>query len=184
MVQVVLYVVLAILAAIGIWQLTVWMIEIQDKNRKYQAAENYARERARLLLVVPGPWGIKPARRWFNKPAHGGGDVCLDIDARAVYGHPCAVVGSVTRVPFPDNTFGAAFVSHLLEHMATTEDAVQALDELNRVAEAVFIVYPYRQSIAAWVIPEHHLWVWQKGDKMYLKQRGMSGNEEVYHCKG
>ncbi|HEY32840.1 MAG TPA: class I SAM-dependent methyltransferase [Dehalococcoidia bacterium] len=182
--QVVLYVVLAILAAIGIWQLTVWMIEIQDKNRKYQAAENYARERARLLLVVPGPWGIKPARRWFNKPAHGGGDVCLDIDARAVYGHPCAVVGSVTRVPFPDNTFGAAFVSHLLEHMATTEDAVQALDELNRVAEAVFIVYPYRQSIAAWVIPEHHLWVWQKGDKMYLKQRGMSGNEEVYHCKG
>jgi len=52
------------------------------------------------------------------------------------------------------------------------------------VAEAVFIVYPYRQSIAAWVIPEHHLWVWQKGDKMYLKQRGMSGNEEVYHCKG
>jgi len=183
-VQVVLYVVLAILAAIGIWQLTVWMIEIQDKNRKYQAAENYARERARLLLVVPGPWGIKPARRWFNKPAHGGGDVCLDIDARAVYGHPCAVVGSVTRVPFPDNTFGAAFVSHLLEHMATTEDAVQALDELNRVAEAVFIVYPYRQSIAAWVIPEHHLWVWQKGDKMYLKQRGMSGNEEVYHCKG
>lgn len=179
--QVALYVVLAVLAAIGIWQLIVWMIEIRDKNQKYRAADEYARERAKPLLVVPSPWGVKPARRWLNKPAHGDGDVCLDIDRRAVYGHPCAVVGNVTRIPFSDNTFGAAFVSHLLEHMPTTGDAVQALDELNRVAEAVFVVYPYRQSIAAWIIPEHHLWVWQKGDKMYLKQRGVSGGQEVYH---
>ena len=176
-----LYVVLAIVAAIGIWQLIVWMFETQDKNQKYRAADGYARERAKPLLVVPSPWGVKPARRWFNKPAHGDGDVCLDIDRRAVYGHPCAVVGNVTHIPFSDNTFGAAFVSHLLEHMPTTGDAVQALDELNRVAEAVYIVYPYRQSIAAWIIPEHHLWVWQKGDKMYLKQRGAFGGQEVYH---
>jgi len=182
MAQVVLYVVLAVLAAVGIWQLIIWMIEIQDKNRKYRAAAKHARERAKPMLVVPGPWGVKPARRWFNKPAHGGGDVCLDIDHRAVSGHPCAVVGSVTHVPFADGTFGAAFVSHLLEHMPTTQDAVQALDELNRVADAVFLVYPSRQSIANWVIPEHKLWVWQRGDKTYLKQRGVSGVQEVYYC--
>ena len=177
-----MYVVSAILIAVGIWQLIVWMIEIQDKNRKYRAADKYARERAKPLLVAPGPWGVKPTRRWLSKPAHEGGDVCLDIDRRAVYGHPCAVIGSVTRIPFSDNTFGAAFVSHLLEHLPTTEDAILALDELNRVAEAVFIVYPYRQSIATWITPEHHLSVWQKGDKMYLKQRGVSGRPEVYHC--
>ena len=182
MAQIVLYAVLAVLAAVGIWKLIVWMIEIQDKNRKYQAADNCAREKAKPMLVIPGPWGIKPARRWFNKPAHGGGDVCLDIDRRAVYGHPCAVVGSVTHIPFSDNTFGAAFVSHLLEHMPTTKDAVQALDELNRVADAVFLVYPSRQSIANWVIPEHKLWVWRKGDKTCLKQRGVSDAQEVYYC--
>ena len=182
MTQVVLYVVLAVLAAVGIWQLVVWMIEIQDKNRKYRVADNYAREKAKPMLVVPGPWGVKSARRWFNKPAHGGGDVCLDIDRRAVSGHPCAVVGSVTHIPFSDSTFGAVFVSHLLEHMSTTTDAVQALNELNRVADVVFLVCPSRQSIAGWVIPEHKLWVWQKGDKTYLKQRGVSGVQEVYYC--
>jgi hypothetical protein len=181
MAQVILYVLLAILAVTGIWQLIVWMFEIQDKNRKYRAADNCARKKAKPMLVVPGPWGVKPARRWFNKPAHGGGDVCLDIDRRAVSGHPYAVVGSVTHIPFSDSVFGAAFVSHLLEHMPTPKDAVQALDELNRVADAVFLVYPSRQSMANWVIPEHKLWVWQKGNKTYLKQRGVSGVQEVYY---
>jgi len=157
------------------------MSEIRDKNRQYRAADNYARERGKPLLVVPGPWGVKSARRWFNKPAHGGGDVCLDIDRRAVYGHPCAVVGDVTNIPFADNTFGAAFASHLLEHMPTIGDAERALDELNRVADAVFIAYPSRQSFAGWLVPEHSLWVWQKDDKIYLKQRGVPGGAEVYH---
>ena len=179
--QVVLYVILAILGAVGIWQFIVWMGEIRDKNRQYRAADDYARKMGKPLLVVPGPWGVKSARRWFNKPAHGGGDVCLDIDRRAVYGHPCAVVGDVTNIPFADNTFGAAFASHLLEHMPTLGDAVRALDELNRVAEAVFIAYPSRQSFAGWLVPEHSLWVWQKGDKIYLKQRGVPGGAEVYH---
>ena len=182
MVQVVLYVVLAILAAVGIWQLIVWMIEIQDKNRKYRAADNCAQEKAKPMLVVPGPWGVKSARRRFNKPAHGGGDVCLDIDQRAVSGHPCAVVGSVTHIPFSDSTFGSVFVSHILEHLPTTKDGVQALDELNRVADVVFLVCPSRQSIAGWIIPEHKLWVWQKGDRTYLKQRGVPGVQELYYC--
>jgi len=146
----VLYVVLGLLVIVGIWQLVVWMLEIQDKNRKYRTATSLARERTRPLLVAGGPWGGKQARHWFNKPAHGEGDVCLDIDRRAIDGHPCAVVASVTHIPFSDNTFGAAFASHLLEHLPTVSKGRQALDELNRVAETVFIVYPSRQSIAGW----------------------------------
>jgi len=178
----VLYVVLGLLAVVGIWQLVVWMLEIQDKNRKYRAATSLARERTKPLLVAGGPWGGKRARHWFNKPAHGEGDVCFDIDRRAIDGHPCAVVASVTHIPFSDNTFGAAFASHLLEHLPTVSEARQALDELNRVAETIFIVYPSRQSIAGWVIPEHHLWVWQEGNSTFLKQRGKPGAvEEEYH---
>jgi hypothetical protein len=182
MVQVILWVLLGVLVAVGIWQLAVWLFEIRDKNRKYRAASSSAARYGKPLLVVGGPWGAKPARHWFNKPAHGDGDVCIDIDRRAIYSHPVGVVSSVTDIPFPDGTFGAAFASHLLEHLPTVGDARRALDELNRVAEEVFIVYPSRQSIAAWIIPEHRLWVWQEGDRTYLKQRGVSGNAEVHHC--
>ncbi len=55
--------------------------------------------------------------------------------------------------------------------------------ELNRVAEAVFIVYPSRQSIGAWLKREHHLWIWQKGNAIYLEQRNNSAGEKSakYH---
>jgi len=183
MAQPVLFAILGTFLAVGGWQLIVWIGETRDKNRKYQAATAHAEKNNKPLLVVCGPWGTKPFRHWFNKPAHGFGDVCLDINRRAIHGHPCGVVANVTHVPFEDKCFGAAFASHLLEHLPTTDDAKKALDELNRVAESVYIVYPSRQSIAGWVIADHHLWVWQKGDKTYLRQRGRMGIEEEYHCQ-
>jgi hypothetical protein len=156
------------------WQLAVWLDGTRDKNRKYKAASACARGKNKPLLIAGGPWGTKPARHWFNMPAHGNGDVCLDIDYRAMDGHPCGVVANVTHIPFSDKSFGAAFASHLLEHLPTVAEARQALDELNRVADAVFLVSPSRQSFGGWLTKGHHLWVWQKGDIVYLKQRGKS----------
>ena len=172
MVHVILFVILGIFIVVGGWQLIVWLSETRDKNRKYRAASSYALKRNKSFFVVGGPWGNKAARRWFNKPAHGEGDVCMDIDRRAIDGHPYGVIADVTHIPFSDKSFGSVFASHVLEHLPTTNEAKQALGELNRVAEAVFVVYPSRQSIAGWVIRDHHLWVWQKGNKTYLKQRG------------
>ncbi|MDD5288200.1 MAG: VTT domain-containing protein [Dehalococcoidales bacterium] len=160
-----------VLLAICIWQLIIWMLEVRDKNRKYRAAIECAKKNGKPLLVVGGPWGVKSYRRMFNKPAHGNGDVCLDIDRRAVEGHPCAVVASCTSIPFSDKMFGAVFSSHVLEHMPTTQAAKQALEEMCRVAGTIFIAYPSRQSIAAWIIRDHHIWIWQKGQKTHLKQR-------------
>ena len=170
-----LFLALGICLGVGVWQLAVWLGEIRDKNKKYKAASTYTKGRDKPLLVIGGPWGNKRARHWLKMPAHGNGDVCLDIDRRAIKGHPYGVIASVTHIPFSDRSFGAAFASHLLEHLPTTDDSNKALAELNRVAEAVFIAYPSKQSIAGWVIPDHHLWVWQKGNTTYLKQRGRSG---------
>jgi len=181
-VQVVYFSILGVFLGIGGWQLVIWWSETRDKNRKYRAASTCALERGKPLLVVGGPWGNRRARRWFRKPAHGYGDICMDINRRAISGHPYGIVADVTHIPFSDKIFGAAFASHLLEHLPTTSEAKKALDELNRVAEAVFIVYPSRQSIAGWIIADHHLWVWQKGQKTYLKQRGVAGSEEEYRC--
>ena len=168
---VIVMVIVGIILAIGTWQLIIWILEIRDKNRKYQAAVDCAKKNGKPLLVIGGPWGVKSFRRLLNKPAHGNGDVCLDIDRRALGNHPCAVVASCTDIPFSDNAFGALFSSHVLEHMPTTKVAEQALAEMNRVAGSVFIAYPSRQSIAAWIIRDHHIWVWQKGGRTLLKQR-------------
>ena len=182
MVHLTWFIVLGICLGVGSWQLAVWLGEIRDKNKKYKAAKAYALDGNKPLLIAGGPWGNKRIRHWLKMPAHSNGDVCLDIDRRAISDHPKGVIADVTHIPFLDKSFGAVFASHLLEHLPTIDDAKKALAELNRVAEAVFIVYPSRQSIANWVIPDHHLWVWQKSNTTYLKQRGKSGgkNKEEY----
>ena len=168
------FIALGISLGVIAWQISVWLGEIRRKKERYQTALAYARSRNKPLLVAGGPYGNQQVRHLLKIPAHGNGDICLDINRNAVDGHPNAVIANVTHIPFSDKTFGAAFASHLLEHLPTTIEAKQALDELNRTAEAVFIASPSRQSISGWLHPEHHLWLWQDGKTTYLKQRGKS----------
>lgn len=177
--NIITFAVLALILVIGVWQLVVWLGEIREKNRKYRAAFSHAHESGKPLLVAGGSLGTKWFRRLLRIPAHGSGDVCLDIDRRAVSGHPRAVIASITDIPFSDKSFGAAFSSHVLEHLPGIEDAQKATAELERIADTVFLVYPSRQSIAAWLIPDHHLWVWQKDNTTYFRQRGKSGGSSV-----
>jgi hypothetical protein len=157
-----------------VWQLAVWSGEIWQKNKRYKAAVSWSQKLGKPLLVAGGPWSNTGIRRWLNMPAHGGGDVCLDIERQAFQGHPRGLVADVTHIPFSDKTFGAVFASHLLEHLPSIYSANKALDELSRVAETVFLVYPSRQSVGAWLHPGHHLWVWQKGKVVYVKERNNS----------
>jgi len=173
-----LFLLTGIFIGVVIWQLVVWLGEIRDKDKKYEAAAAFAQKVGKPLLVAGGPFGTYRVRRLLNMPAHGKGDVCLDIVCYAFTGHPRGVIADVTQIPFSDKSFGAAFASHLLEHLPIIDDAKRALAELNRVAEAVFIVYPSRQSIGAWLKREHHLWVWQDGDITYIEQRGNSGDKK------
>jgi hypothetical protein len=174
----------AVMAGVGLWQLVVWLIESRAKSRQYEAACACAEAKGKPLLVAGGPWGVTRTRRRLNKPAHGNGDVCLDIDRRALGEHPCGVVANVTHIPFTDKCFGAVFASHLLEHLPNVEAASRALEELNRVADEVYLVYPSRQSLAGWAIPDHHLWVWQKNSTTYLRQRGKSGGKRAAEYYG
>lgn len=166
-------------ATLGIiaWQMLVWLGEIRDKREKYQRALSYARNSGKPLLIAGGPYGRQKLRRFFRIAAHGGGDVCLDIDRNAVAGHSQPVVASVTHIPFEDRVFGSVFASHLLEHLPSMEDARQALNELSRTADAVFITSPSRQSLSGWLHPDHHLWVWQEGDKTFLEERHKRGKK-------
>ena len=164
------------------WQVVVWSGETLQKNRGYKAAVAHARKAGKPLLVAGGPWSDRGIRRWLKMPAHGGGDVCLDIERRAFEGHPCGVLADISRIPFCDKAFGAVFASHILEHLPSTYHADRALDELSRVSESVFLAYPSRQSIGAWLHPGHCLWVWQKGGAIYLEQRNSTvGKKKARH---
>jgi hypothetical protein len=174
-----LFLAIGILLGIVVWQLAVWSIEIWQKNRKYKAAVLCSKKCGKPLLVAGGPWSNTGIRRWLNLPAHGGGDVCLDIACRAFQGHPRGLMADVTQIPFNDKAFGAVFASHLMEHLPSISSANRALDELNRVSEAVFIVCPSRQSVGAWLHRGHHLWVWQQGNIVYIKQRNGSRHEKT-----
>ena len=160
-----------IILGLTVWQVAVWTGEISQKDNRYKAAVECSKKLGKPLLVAGGPWSNRGIRRKLNMPAHGGGDVCLDIDCRAFEGHPRGLVADVTQIPFPDKIFGAVFASHLLEHLPSVYSANKALDELSRVSESVFLVHPSRQSIGAWLHRGHHLWVWQEGNTVYIKQR-------------
>ena len=169
--EIAIYLIIGVIAGIVVWQLYIWITENQFKNKQCRAALNYCREKGKMLLVAGGPWGGRKFRLMLHRPAHIPGDVCIDIRASALVGHPNGIVANVMNLPFRDKTFGAVLASHLLEHLNTIEEAEKALDEMSRVADAVIIVYPYRQSLIAWLLPDHHLWIQQKNNQIYIFQR-------------
>ena len=80
-------------------------------------------------------------------------DVNLDIVPRKA---PRFVLGDVQNLSmFHDKQFGAAYASHVLEHV---EDPDAALSELRRVADRVFVITPLPLLPWAWFHPDHK-WV-------------------------
>ena len=55
-------------------------------------------------------------------------------------------------LPFGDKQFGAAFLSHVLEHLDNWQFA---LAEASRVADYVVVVLPHPGYFAGWLWPEH-----------------------------
>ena len=61
--------------------------------------------------------------------------------------------------------------SHVIEHLPTVEDAALAVNELMRVADQVWVAYPNKQSVIAYLIPDHYLWVTEKDGYLFFEQR-------------
>lgn len=142
---------------IAIWETVEQIMEFKDRKDKYTAALNYSNSVGKPMLVAGGPYG--PWSRFWAIPAHGCGAVCLDLNAESCRGCDIAIVADIRKIPYSDKFFGAAFASHIIEHLPTVEDGKVAITELNRVAEKVFIAYPRKTSISAQLHPGHHLWV-------------------------
>lgn len=78
------------------------------------------------------------------------GDVNVDVTPRPV---PNFVLGDAYNLwQFRDKQFGAAILSHVVEHL---EHPDLALQEAHRVADHVFVLTPIPLSLFAWVHPDH-----------------------------
>lgn len=154
------------LALVAAWQGLIWMGEGAERQGRYEEALAFARSTGKPLLVVGGPFG-SVIRASLGQARHGYGDYCMDLDPSACRGAPpgCTVVrADVRSIPYGDGYFGAAFVSHVLEHLASVEECARAVAELRRVAGRVYVVSPSGQSLMGAVHWEHRLWIEQLPD--------------------
>lgn len=161
----------AILAGIAIREGLLQVVEINERHQIFNQARDYADSVRKPLLVIGAP-----KLKFF----HPYGDVTIDINPRMGTGE--VEIADVRDIPYPNGYFGATFCSHVLEHLATIEDASQALDEMERVADRVFVVTPHKTSLIANIHPDHHLWVTPSGDGYIIEQRGnrAARREESY----
>ena len=109
-------------------------------------------------------------------------DVNLDIVPRKVPNFACGDIQELSM--FQNKQFGAVYASHVLEHV---EDPAAALQELNRVAEDVFIITPFPLSPTAWFWPDHK-WVLWRGKRIariphFVRGIGHRAEQLVKLCK-
>jgi hypothetical protein len=150
------------------YQSLVSISEFTERNKVYEIAKSCAADLDKPLVVVGGNtvqlWGIT-----ISIEIHGSGDACFDLNPDACTAN--YINADVRDIPLADKYAGAVFCSHLLEHMPTVYDAQLAMQELNRIADAVFICYPSKLNIMAWIHPDHHLWVSIKDGQIQFEQR-------------
>ena len=157
-----------------------------DARNKYDLAYTASRRRGKPFLIIGGPAGsvdsydgtwissFAKAKKWAGIRGHGCGDLCVDLDPNACEG--CEYMkADITDLPFADKEFGAVLSSHVLEHMADADMCQAAWSELHRVADEVFVSLPNRQSIFAWLVTDHHLWVTEVGSGILDVEERNSG---------
>tara|TARA_Y100000310_G_scaffold64221_1_gene59767 strand:- start:2613 stop:3197 length:585 start_codon:yes stop_codon:yes gene_type:complete len=166
-----------------------------ETHEKYDMAQEEARRKNKPLLVVGGPAGSSNAyqehwmqplvrtKAFFQIKAHGCGDVCVDIDPHSCDG--CNYVNAnIMDLPFSNKEFGAAFCSHVVEHMPDANGCQMAWSELHRVADVVFICVPPKSSLFAWMVPDHHLWVRQTGEGVLEVEERDTGDHYLVDLDG
>lgn len=150
------------LIGVTVAETLVRIAEVIERKQAFIKARYYADGIGKPLLVVG-----TPRLGWLYHPC---GDATIDINPKkAKYCN--TQIADVRDLPYPDQYFGAAFVSHVLEHLPTVADAYIALDELHRVAHRVFVVSPHKICLMAWLIPDHYLWVTPHGEDFIIEQR-------------
>lgn len=136
----------------------VWgLFEVYEVKSLYQKAKEAAEVSGKPLLVVGRPDDGMTAIAGIPDAC---GDICLDV--QGCPSCPVSVQASVEDLSqFGDGQFGAAFVSHVIEHVGDPE---KAISELHRVADNVVVCFPRAWTLGAVVNRTHCSWMGQNVD--------------------
>jgi len=122
-----------------------------EKNLLTQKAYEYARRRDKPVLDFG--CGFRPR-----------GDYNADVKLRQAKNFILIQSFEKPHLPFPNKFFASALALHVIEHTANPE---QAIRELRRVAEKVFVATPKPYWILSWLHPDHkHVFY---TDEVYIK---------------
>ena len=151
--------------ALIVWQIGVIVAEYFLRWRRYRLALAVARARGKPLLVVGRPGG--------SIRIYGCGDVTMDINSKVLTDCPKGgVVADVRKIPFSDKYFGAAFCSHVLNVQERPEDATQGYQELQRVADRVFVCYTSPFNLFwRFLSGETRIWLTERDGRLYAHKR-------------
>lgn len=133
-----------------------------------QRARRAARARGkRLLNVGSGTAGTSLRVALFGPTDWG--DVNCDLGEKGAWdGRRRRCACDVHRLPFRDREFGAVIASHVLEHV---DDPAQALRELHRVADRVYVVTPRWWAPHTWFYDDHQWYRRDDGRWVRLRRR-------------
>ncbi|MBA7630599.1 hypothetical protein ES703_38122 [subsurface metagenome] len=97
--------------------------------------------------------GCGPHRTFMAQVIAGQPEVLANIDV-ALDGMPHFIQLDIESksLPFGDKQFGAAYLSHVLEHLSNWQFA---LAEASRVSDHVVVVLPHPAYFSGWLSPEH-----------------------------
>lgn len=122
--------------------------ETRERQRVMYESEFYARSVGKPMLIVGRPKG----KHGSGNPEYG--DICVDIDPMVLA--ECPGTGLVADIqqplPFPDKYFGSTAVMHVLEHL---NRPLEAIAELKRVSDRVYVAYPKRWNTLNWIHTDH-----------------------------
>jgi len=131
-----------------------------------EEAKQEARRRQKPILNIGAGTNESSLRAFLFGPTLWG-DVNLDIAAKPGIPSPQKVVyGNIYNIPFPDKYFGSVVASHVVEHL---ENPKEAIDELYRVADSVYVITPLWWCPHTWLHPDHKWLITKDGKGQYIK---------------
>jgi len=156
-----------LLAAGGIYLAGITGNLLVQKERAVTRALSLVTDRG-IINIGAGCGRTFVSRHYCDLP-----EVVVNIDLAVVPGCPKCLAVDLEKaaLPFGDLEFDVALASHVLEHLPSRADCERAVRELQRVADRVYVAGPSRQSVIAWLVPGHHLWVEEEGGVLYVEER-------------
>jgi len=153
---------IATISALASHQLEAFATEASERTLLYQMGLRISAHTTKPFLIIGMPKDDYPCSP----------DVTIDIDPRVTAVCPTSgMIADVRDIPYPDKSFAATFISHVLEHLPSLEDVSLAWREVWRISDTVFVAYPRKANLIAQLAPQHHLWVTPTGTELFVEER-------------